>query len=77
MIKERCNYAAGPWYLSSDKEPPRDGRLIVGQWRRCGYAVMGWKDKRWQSQAPYWVDVLLAMEDPSRWAEIRLPGGGE
>jgi len=71
MTKERCNCAAGPWYLSSDKEPPRDGTLILGQWD-FGTMTVWWNitDKGWLKD-DYMYPLKLIEKDPIRWAEIR------
>jgi len=86
MTKEQCNCAAGPWYLSSKKKPPRDGRLIIGIWENGSYPgyplVAHYSQRDWLpagKKAKAWI-LNLELEthcysDPDWWVEIRLPEG--
>jgi len=70
--KEENKSAAGPWIFTNDRKPPRDGRLIIGEWS-FGTMTARWDktDKRWLEDDDKYPMTFMK-KDPVRWAEIRL-----
>jgi len=67
--------AAGPWYRSEQRPPPKDGSLVLGIFAGCGMFLTAWErplladdedDRCWTIGPMTGIE-----EDPVVWAEVK------
>lgn len=59
--------AAGPWQTG---EPPKDGTLILGQWKHV--VVVNWNGRYWEARTQDCVSSVMD-GDPLCWARVNVP----
>lgn len=73
--KSEDQIVLGNTFRSKDKEPPRDGRLILGIWelsRVTTVAVVRWtKFGDWKCAIS--TTAANFIRNPDRWCELKLP----